>query len=70
MLFRSLEKLDGIDTVAPFGASLHVSGHDRAALETAVAPYRNDPALRWSEIDASLEDVFIGLMSKAKDNVQ
>ena len=69
-LASDLEKLDGVDTVAPFGASLHVSGHDRATLEAAVAVYRNDPKLKWSEIDASLEDVFIGLMAKAKDNVQ
>jgi ABC-2 type transport system ATP-binding protein len=69
-LASDLEKLDGVDTVAPFGASLHVSGHDRAALEAAIASYRNDPKLKWSEIDSSLEDVFIGLMAKAKDNVQ
>ena len=69
-LASDLEKLDGVDTVAPFGASLHVSGHDRAALEAALASYRNDPKLKWSEIDSSLEDVFIGLMAKAKDNVQ
>jgi ABC-2 type transport system ATP-binding protein len=69
-LASDLEKLDGVDTVAPFGASLHVSGHDRAALEAAVASYRNGPKLKWSEIDSSLEDVFIGLMAKAKDNVQ
>jgi len=69
-LASDLEKLDGVDTVAPFGASLHVSGHDRAALEASIASYRNDPKLKWSEIDASLEDVFIGLMAKAKDNVQ
>jgi ABC-2 type transport system ATP-binding protein len=69
-LASTLERIDGVDTVAPFGSSLHVSGHDRAALEAAIAPYRSDPALTWSEIDASLEDVFIGLMAKARDNVQ
>ena len=56
--------------VAPFGTSLHVSGRDRAALEAAIAPYRNDAKLAWTVIDASLEDVFIGLMSQAKDNIQ
>ena len=33
--------------VAPFGTSLHVSGRDPAALEAAIAPYRNDPKLDW-----------------------
>ena len=37
----------GVDMVAPFGTSLHVSGRDGAALEAAVAPYRADPRLRW-----------------------
>ena len=31
----------GIDMVAPFGTSLHVSGRDEAALEAAIAPYRS-----------------------------
>ncbi len=69
-LSAALEKADGVDTVAPFGTSLHVSGHDKTALEAAVAPYRNDPKLSWSTINPSLEDVFIGLMNRAKDNFQ
>ena len=35
-----------------------------------LAPYRNDPKLTWHVIDTSLEDVFIGLMNRAKDNIQ
>jgi ABC-2 type transport system ATP-binding protein len=65
-----LEKRLGVDTVAPFGMSLHVAGSDRAALEAAIAPFRGDPKLNWSIIDASLEDVFIGLMNRTKDNIQ
>ena len=30
---------------------------------------RDDAKLVWKPIDASLEDVFIGLMAQAKDNV-
>ncbi len=44
-LAAELEKSPGIDRVAPFGTSLHVSGRDRAALEAAIAPYRSDPKL-------------------------
>jgi ABC-2 type transport system ATP-binding protein len=65
-----LEKRDGVDMVAPFGSSLHVSGRDAAALETAIAPYRDDATLRWERSEASLEDVFIDLMSRARDNFQ
>jgi ABC-2 type transport system ATP-binding protein len=51
----------GIDMVAPFGQTLHVSGTDRAALEHAIGPYRRDE-LRWTEVQPTLEDVFINLM--------
>jgi ABC-2 type transport system ATP-binding protein len=69
-LSAALEKAKGVDTVAPFGNNLHVSGRDHAALEAAIAPYRKDPNLHWSTIAPSLEDVFIGLMNSAKDNFQ
>jgi ABC-2 type transport system ATP-binding protein len=60
----------GIDMVAPFGTSLHVSGRDKAALETTIAPHRSDPRLRWEESEPSLEDVFIDLMGRSRDNFQ
>jgi ABC-2 type transport system ATP-binding protein len=60
----------GIDMVAPFGTSLHVSGRDAAALEAAIAPYREGKALDWKRSEPSLEDVFIDLMGKARDNFQ
>ena len=57
----------GVETVAPFGAALHVSGSDRRALEAAIAPWRRAP-YRWSEVEPTLEDVFIQLMGQAEDN--
>jgi ABC-2 type transport system ATP-binding protein len=69
-LAADLEKRPGVDSVAPFGASLHVSGQDRSALEAAIAPYRADSALNWKPIAPSLEDVFIGLMAQGRDNMQ
>jgi ABC-2 type transport system ATP-binding protein len=60
----------GVDMVAPFGNSLHVSGRDRAALEAATAPYRDRPGLHWQQTKPSLEDVFIELMIRSKDNFQ
>jgi len=56
--------------VAPFGTSLHVSGRDEAALEAAISPDRDRPGLIWTRSEPSLEDVFIDLMGKAKDNFQ
>ena len=53
--------------VAPFGTSLHVSGRDATALEAAIAVYRGKD-FKWEKSQPSLEDVFIDLMSQAKDN--
>ncbi|MBU6459215.1 MAG: ABC transporter ATP-binding protein [Bradyrhizobium sp.] len=60
----------GIDMVAPFGTSLHVSGRDVAALEATIAPWRERQGLHWQHSAPSLEDVFIELMSRSKDNFQ
>jgi ABC-2 type transport system ATP-binding protein len=60
----------GVDSVAPFGASLHVSGRDPKALDIAIKPFRNRPGLVWARSEPTLEDVFIDLMSKARDNFQ
>jgi ABC-2 type transport system ATP-binding protein len=56
--------------VAPFGTSLHISGRDKAALEAAIESHRDDPTLKWVKSEPSLEDVFIELMTRAKDNFQ
>jgi ABC-2 type transport system ATP-binding protein len=47
-----------------------VSGRDAAALEAAIAPYRARSDLDWTPSAPSLEDVFIDLMGRAKDNFQ
>jgi len=69
-LAEQLSRRPGIDMVAPFGTSLHVCGREEVALEAAVAPYRGPPDLIWTRSDPSLEDVFIDLMGRAKDNFQ
>jgi ABC-2 type transport system ATP-binding protein len=69
-LATDLAHVPGIDMVAPFGTSLHVSGRDRAVFEAAIAPYRNDPALTWTPSNPSLEDVFIDLMNRNRDTLQ
>ena len=60
----------GVDMVAPFGNSLHVSGRERAVLEATIAPWREDTRFHWQQSEPSLEDVFIELMTRSKDNFQ
>jgi ABC-2 type transport system ATP-binding protein len=67
-LEAELRQAPGVEQVARFGASLHVSGTDEAALRRVVDRHRNGGAYRWSEEEAGLEEAFIYLMSGARDN--
>src|SRR6185503_15276279 len=63
-LVSRLERQPGVEHVAFFGAVLHVSGHDRQALERALAPLRSE-GYDIRESVPSLEDVFIHLQSQS-----
>jgi ABC-2 type transport system ATP-binding protein len=63
-LSGQLQGRPGIDYVGFFGAALHVSGRDRAALQQALALYRDQPGLAVTEAKPSLEDVFIHLQEE------
>jgi ABC-2 type transport system ATP-binding protein len=63
---KAVEHADGVAIATPFGNSLHLSGTDREALDTAVAPFRDDPELTWERVPPGLEDVFILLMQGAE----
>ena len=63
-----LRDAPGVTAAAAFGATLHVCGPDRAALQRAIEPLRHEPGLRWDEAEPTLEDVFIHLMGRAQDN--
>jgi len=67
-LARELSGKQGVDMVAPFGATLHVSGLDPASLESAIAPWRGEAELSWRRDEPTLEDVFILMMKQAPDN--
>ena len=66
-LVAHLQGFSGVEFVSFFGAALHVSGRDRAALERALAPYRGDARIDIREAPPSLEDVFIQLQDENKD---
>jgi ABC-2 type transport system ATP-binding protein len=69
-LSAELSANPAVEMVAPFGTSLHVSGRDPAALDAAITAYRDRPGLDVERSSPSLEDVFIDLMGRAKDNYQ
>jgi ABC-2 type transport system ATP-binding protein len=67
-LAERLKHTDGVDMVAPFGAALHVSGRDAAKLNAATAALREAGPQQWRPDEPTLEDVFIDLMGRSKDN--
>ena len=62
-LASRLRSQPGVDQAVAFGSQLHVSGADSAALESAIAPFR-DRAHSWHKIEPGLEDAFIHLMEQ------
>ena len=66
-LAQELKGVEGIEQVTAFGAKLHASSRDAAALEKAIAPFRREP-YKWQRIEPGLEDAFIGLMQTSEDN--
>ncbi|OGV52074.1 MAG: multidrug ABC transporter ATP-binding protein [Lentisphaerae bacterium GWF2_52_8] len=66
-LAEELRAADGVEQVVPFGNTLHVSGSDAALLSKTVSCFQRS-GLKWEKTESSLEDVFIHLMDKARDN--
>jgi len=62
--------MPGVDMVAPFGTNLHVAGRDAKALDATVATLREDHRFAWNLSSPTLEDVFIDLMARSRDNFQ
>jgi ABC-2 type transport system ATP-binding protein len=64
---RALSTVDGVEQVAPFGATLHVVGTDRGKLEAALEPLKSDSGIKVEPGETSLEDVFIKFMTGAQE---
>ncbi len=67
-LVARISALDGVDQVAPFGATLHVVGSDGARLRAALTAFALEAGLQVEPGATSLEDVFIQFMANARDN--
>jgi ABC-2 type transport system ATP-binding protein len=64
LLAPKLRGAAGVKFIAFFGAALHVSGHDQAALEAALRPLQGDAGYTIRLAQPSLEDVFIQLQEQ------
>jgi ABC-2 type transport system ATP-binding protein len=64
---EELRRQPEIQQVVAFGSDLHVSSQNIAALGALAARYQSGP-YPWRRIESGLEDVFISLMTTARDN--
>ena len=67
-LEQRLKSEPGVEQVARFGAVLHISGTDKAALDATVERLKAAGTHRWTLQVAGLEEAFIYLMAGARDN--
>lgn len=65
-IVQALQKNSAVETMTPFGQSLHISGTDEKALEEAVALYQKKNGYKCYKAAPSLEDAFIHYMISAK----
>ena len=61
-LAKELRTMPGVEMVAPFGNTLHVSGTDKAKLEQSIGKVTGRDGVEVRKVDPTLEDVFIHLM--------
>ncbi len=65
---RRLKAARGVDVLARFGAAIHAAGKDERLLAAAIATLDGVAGLDAQPIEAGLEEVFIYLMTGARDN--
>lgn len=69
-LGNQLRLLPGVEQVAAFGNSLHISSHNEEVLAQTIAAFRQNPeyaTFYWKLIKPSLEDAFISLGQVQKE---
>ena len=66
-LSAPLRSLPGVDLVATFGSTLHVSGRDADALQASLRDFLADTEMAMTPMAPSLEDAFIDLMQATRD---
>jgi ABC-2 type transport system ATP-binding protein len=67
-LEAELKGAPGVEQVARFGSSLHISGTNAAALQQTIDTHKDKGGYRWRKDEAGLEEAFIYLMAGARDN--
>ncbi|MBX9804436.1 MAG: ABC transporter ATP-binding protein [Alphaproteobacteria bacterium] len=64
LLAAALVGLPGIEQVAVFGKTLHISGANATLLQQTLAPFQRDRRIIWEKGTPNLEDVFVQMTGK------
>ena len=62
--------LEGVEQVAPFGTSLHVSGYANSGIKTSLTKFGKENGIKVERGETTLEDVFIQLMKTGHERAQ
>ena len=62
-----LRQLPGVEQVASFGQTLHISGRDGEALQRSLGAFAAQHGLQLQAGEATLEDAFMHLMQGVQD---
>lgn len=63
-LAKKLEGQPGVEQIAPFGRTLHISGSDAKVLAKTLAPFQRGSKISWEKGTPNLEDVFVQMTGK------
>lgn len=69
MLIEKLKDISMLSVVSSSRTSIRVCSRDLDLIEKSIAPYRNIPDVTWVRGEPNLEEVFIDLMVRSKDNM-
>ncbi len=69
-LAERLKGMDGVEMIAPFGMALHIGGRNAEKLARIAEEFGHDPSQHWARDEATLEDVFIDLMTHVEKSRQ
>ena len=69
-LAAKLRDAPGVTAAAAFGATLACLRSRSGGAARGHRAVRTDPSIKWQEAEPTLEDVFIHLMGKARDNAE
>ncbi len=67
-LAHRLRAMPGVEQTVAFGETVHVTGKDAAAVESALREVAAGGKYSYERVDTGLEDVFIHMMQGATDN--